>query len=135
MTNSLDIAIMLRALSRICNKSFLKKMFMLQILLLSLFVINRMTQTAESTTCINNYIQRSNVIVNPDGTRGSLKPIDLIRKDCGELCNTSRRGEPGPYFDNVTANINCEALFRNEYIDSGHGLAHAPKEIPKRTYG
>lgn len=122
---------MLRALSRICNKSFLTKMFMLQILLLSLFVINRMTQTAESTTCINNNIQRSNVIVNPDGTRGSLKPIDLIRNDCGELCNTSRRGESGPYFDHVTANINCEALFRNEYIDSGHGLAHAPKEIPK----
>lgn len=72
-------------------------MFVLQILLLSLFVINKMTQTAESTPSINNYIQRSNVIVNPAGTRGSLEPIDLIRNDCGELCNTSRKGEPGPY--------------------------------------
>lgn len=122
---------MMTVLSRIFDKRFLKKMFILQIFLFGLFVINRWSQSVESTTNVKNYIQMSNV--NPDLQleHAFMKPIDLIRNDCGELCNTSRKGQPGPYFDHVTANINCEAIFRNEYIDSGHGLAHAPKEIPK----
>jgi hypothetical protein len=31
----------------------------------------------------------------------------------------------------VTAQVNCQALFKNEFIDRTHGLPHAPKVIPK----
>ncbi|XP_062613056.1 uncharacterized protein LOC134274836 isoform X2 [Saccostrea cucullata] len=58
--------------------------------------------------------------------------IEVIRSDCGQLCNTSRLGTAGPYFDHITAPINCIAIFRNEYIDKGHGLKVAPKKIPER---
>lgn len=60
----------------------------------------------------------------------NFDPIEKIRADCGELCNTSRTGTPGKYFDQIKASINCKALFQNEYIDKGHELPHAPKEIP-----
>ena len=53
-----------------------------------------------------------------------------IRNACGELCNTTRKASSGPFFDYVTANINCNALLKNEYIDRQHGLPHAPKHIP-----
>ncbi|XP_062613058.1 uncharacterized protein LOC134274836 isoform X4 [Saccostrea cucullata] len=58
--------------------------------------------------------------------------IEQIRRDCGQLCNTSRPGTPGPYFNHVTAPINCEAIFKNEFIDKGHGLKVAPRKIPDR---
>jgi hypothetical protein len=38
---------------------------------------------------------------------------------------------PGPYFNHVTAQVNCQAPFKNEFIDRTHGLPHAPKVIPK----
>lgn len=61
----------------------------------------------------------------------NLDPISSIKKACGELCDTTRKGRPGPYFDQVTADINCKAIYLNKHIDRGHGLQHAPKNIPK----
>jgi hypothetical protein len=31
------------------------------------------------------------------------EPLEVIRRDCGELCNTSRDASPGPCFNHVTA--------------------------------
>ncbi|VDI43624.1 Hypothetical predicted protein [Mytilus galloprovincialis] len=59
-----------------------------------------------------------------------LEDIHKTRLVCGQLCNTSRKGNPGIFFDKITAIINCEALFQNEYVDSSHGLEHAPRKIP-----
>ncbi|CAC5362041.1 unnamed protein product [Mytilus coruscus] len=59
--------------------------------------------------------------------------LDEIKKTkliCGQLCNTSRKGTPGVFFDKITATIHCEALFQNKYVDSSHGLEHAPRKIP-----
>ena len=56
--------------------------------------------------------------------------LDKILQDCGELCNTSRDGIPGPFFNHVKANIQCDRLFRNMDIDRGHGETHAPEDIP-----
>ena len=56
--------------------------------------------------------------------------LNAILRDCGQLCNTSRKGLPGPYFDRVTAPIECMALFENDYIDLGHGKPVAPKDFP-----
>lgn len=61
---------------------------------------------------------------------GEDHPLSIIKRDCGDLCNTTRKGFPGPYFEYVTAPVNCKALFKNEYIDRNHGLPSAPKQIP-----
>ncbi|CAC5400603.1 unnamed protein product [Mytilus coruscus] len=64
----------------------------------------------------------------------SLDAVEYIRKDCGELCETNAMGVPGPYFDQITVPIDCQALFKNEHIDRGHGLSIAPKTIPKHLH-
>ena len=64
-------------------------------------------------------------------TLSESHPLTSIKQACGELCDLTRRGFPGPYFDHVTAAINCRALFKNEYIDNNHGLPQAPKQIPE----
>ena len=56
--------------------------------------------------------------------------LEKILQDCGELCNTSRDGTPGPFFNHVKANIQCDRLFGNMDIDRGHGERHAPEDIP-----
>ena len=56
--------------------------------------------------------------------------LEKIWHDCGELCDTSRDGMGGAYFNHTKANIQCDRLFRNEDIDRGHGKTHAPKDIP-----
>ena len=56
--------------------------------------------------------------------------LENIWQDCGELCNTSRGGLSGPYFNHINTTIQCQKLFRNEDVDRGHGETHAPKEIP-----
>ncbi|CAG2206521.1 unnamed protein product [Mytilus edulis] len=61
----------------------------------------------------------------------TLDAVAFIGMDCGKLCETNVKGIPGPYFDHITVPIDCQALFKNEYIDRGHGLSHAPKTIPK----
>ena len=53
--------------------------------------------------------------------------LNAILRDCGQLCDTSQKGSPGPYFDHVTAPIDYMALFKNAYIDLGHGQSVAPK--------
>ena len=61
----------------------------------------------------------------------NFRYLEKIWQDCGELCNTSRDGLSGPYFNHVKVTIQCNKLFRNEDFDRGHGEARAPKEIPK----
>ena len=61
----------------------------------------------------------------------NFRYLENIWQDCGELCNTSRDGISGPYFNLVNTTIQCKKLFKNEDFDRGHGEAHAPKEIPK----
>ncbi|CAG2219488.1 unnamed protein product [Mytilus edulis] len=60
--------------------------------------------------------------------------VESIRNDCGKLCETKEKGVSGPYFDQITVPIDCQALFKNEQIDRGHGLSNAPKTIPKNIY-
>lgn len=61
----------------------------------------------------------------------NITPLEKIRRDCGELCDTSRLGTPGPFFDHITAKIKCQALFKNSLIDREHGQVEAPNKIPK----
>jgi hypothetical protein len=50
-----------------------------------------------------NYFEDSNSKL-PTPIRPT-EPLEVIRRDCGELCNTSRDGSPGPYFNHVTAKV------------------------------
>ncbi|VDI41410.1 Hypothetical predicted protein [Mytilus galloprovincialis] len=86
-----------------------------------------------SKTClINMYNNKRNTSIRyiPDPRKPS-DPLDTIRLDCGQLCNTTRKGSPGLFFDHITSSINCGKIFRNKNIDRAHGLLHAPKTIPK----
>jgi hypothetical protein len=56
--------------------------------------------------------------------------LNAILRDCGQLCDTSRKGPPGPYFDHVTAPFDCMALFKNDHINVGHCQSVAPTEMP-----
>ena len=44
------------------------------------------------------------------------KQVNAILRDCGQLCVTSGKGSLLPYFDHVTAPINCMALFKIHYV-------------------
>ena len=68
-----------------------------------------------------------------DMDKTELRKINSIRNSCGQLCDTSRLGTPGPFFDHVTAPINCKAIYNNPYIDEGHS-GPAPKKIPKEFW-
>ena len=72
-----------------------------------------------------------------DGEQRFTKTFNYLEKiwhDCGELCNTSRDGIGGAYFNHMRANIQCDRLFRNEDIDRGHGERDAPKDIPEELW-
>lgn len=60
----------------------------------------------------------------------AMNPLNKIRTDCGELCDISRKGVSGMFFDEIKASVDCKALFKNEFIDRGHDLPKAPKEMP-----
>jgi hypothetical protein len=44
---------------------------------------------------VNYFEESNNKLPTP------IQPLEVIRRDCGELCNTSRDGSPGPYFNLV----------------------------------
>ena len=60
--------------------------------------------------------------------------LETIWHDCGELCNTSRGGIGGAYFNQTKANIQCDRLFRNEDIDRGHAERDALQDIPEELW-
>ena len=80
---------------------------------------------------ISNRLFKHHPIAKPMPEFKNFRYLENIWKDCGELCNTSRDGLSGPYFNHVKANVQCKKLFGNEDFDRGHGEAHAPKKIPK----
>ena len=45
--------------------------------------------------------------------------IQAIKQDCGEVCDTSEnlKVTPGPIFDQVHKNFNCDGLFSSKHID------------------
>nr|XP_022341369.1 uncharacterized protein LOC111135518 isoform X2 [Crassostrea virginica]XP_022341370.1 uncharacterized protein LOC111135518 isoform X2 [Crassostrea virginica] len=62
-----------------------------------------------------------------------VQKINSIRNSCGQLCDTSRQGTPGPFFDHVTAPVDCKAIYNNPFIDEGNS-GPPPKKIPKEFW-
>lgn len=80
---------------------------------------------------LNTYNNKNEISHTKKLYNTTVDGLELIRQDCGMLCNTSQKGMPGPYFDHITAPVDCLALFKNDHIDKGHGLERAPWKIPK----
>ncbi|XP_076071098.1 uncharacterized protein LOC143042580 [Mytilus galloprovincialis] len=107
-----------------CYKKF-KRLRMVAVTLVILFVcIYKVYYEKNSSNILGNKTEEHY-------PQDLLDAVEYIRKDCGELCATSATGVKGPYFDQITVPIDCQALFENEHIDRGHGLSIAPKTIPK----
>lgn len=56
--------------------------------------------------------------------------LDSIIKSCGEVCDTTIKGKPDKYFDQVTKNFDCPALFSNPDIDLPLQVERPPRKIP-----
>lgn len=57
--------------------------------------------------------------------------IASVKKSCGEICDTTIVGKPGKYFDEVTKNVDCPALFSNSDLDRPSVFEEPPMRIPK----
>ena len=85
---------------------------------------NRKTETVEDSLKLKS---------EQDMDKTELQKINSIRNSCGQLCDTSRPGTPGPFFDHETAPIDCKAIYNYPYIDEGH-FGPAPQKIPKEFW-
>lgn len=88
-----------------------------------IFIALYISKENYNKTITEDYLNETCIDIN-------LKYIDLIRNDCGKLCNTSRQGIRGRFFDYISSEVNCRDLFLNPYIDQSHGCSEAPKSIP-----
>lgn len=79
---------------------------------------------------INNHIQKEINSSRTERIKEPLKRIEIIRDICGELCNTTRNGTYGHFFNHINSTVNCKALFKTDYFDQSHGSLHAPQTIP-----
>ena len=52
--------------------------------------------------------------------KGAFGYLSSIKEDCGELCDTTRSGKPGIYFDQISAEVNCDKLIGNPHWDRPH---------------
>lgn len=62
------------------------------------------------------------VIKNPDPMQKTLERIKMIKKDCGDLCDTTKKIEPGEFIGSVTAKVDCPGLFESPHIQHGGDL-------------
>ena len=65
-----------------------------------------------------HYNEDKNVDVLP--MKKLKRNLDLIKEDCGEVCDTSDNfvKKPGLYFDKIVKNIECDFLFESPLIES-----------------
>merc|ERR1712013_255556 len=58
----------------------------------------------------------------PDPMQKTLERIKLIKEDCGELCDTTKKIEPGVFMGSVTAKVDCPLLFESPHLHHGGDL-------------
>jgi hypothetical protein len=63
-----------------------------------------------------------------------LERIKGVQKVCGDLCNSSLRGSPSKYFDNIRVPVNCPAIFGEARIDAPREQTLAPEDLPSEFY-
>ena len=74
---------------------------------------------------------KKNELTNKEIYANLKKSLESIKKSCGDICDQTIKGQPGPFFDHIKKSVNCEALFSNPEIDILSDFPHPPKRIPK----
>lgn len=57
-------------------------------------------------------------IVSPSKELLLRQHIDLVRKGCADICNTSITGPDGQFYPQLVKNVDCPALWANKHIDA-----------------
>ena len=53
--------------------------------------------------------------------------LNLIKKSCGEVCDTNITGIPSEPYDIIQKNIQCKALFENPVLDAASQYDEPPQ--------
>lgn len=68
--------------------------------------------------------------------------INMIKLDCGEVCDTSLEGEPGKYYNKIEKHFDCDALMGSDVMelsltkDTPPRLHEVPEDVQKLySYG
>jgi hypothetical protein len=69
---------------------------------------------------------RDDLLVIDDSVR--LR-IEKVRDLCGDLCDTSKRGLNGLFFDEISAHVDCQSIF-DDLMDAPREQRYAPKYLP-----
>ena len=123
---------MMKTALQMVRREKLFQCLMILMFVMTFYLLSSLKQT-------NNYIPDtlgdiSELKEDKDIDKNELKKINSIRESCGALCNTSRPGSSGPYFNHVTAPVDCKAIYSNPYIDEGHKFKAASRKIPKELW-
>lgn len=117
--------------------SILRKHILSSIIHIRTFYNDSLSKTVAITT--NGYLtehfrQKSlngtNIPLHKPQTDQLVDRIEMIRLNCGQLCNTSRSGTPGLYYQHISSSVDCIALYRNDYIDKAHEFKLNPRKMP-----
>jgi len=73
---------------------------------------------------------RSRAPVDFEQYGAMLERIKGVQRACGALCNSSLKGSPSKYFDNIRAPVNCDAIFVDSRIDAPREQPLAPEDLP-----
>lgn len=73
---------------------------------------------------------RKEAPVDFDQYNAMLKRIKTVQASCGQLCNSSLKGTPSKYFDNIRVPVDCNAIFKEALIDSPREQTVAPEDLP-----
>lgn len=72
--------------------------------------------------------------VNYDEYNAMITRIKGVQQTCGQLCNSSLKGNPGKYFDTIRVPVDCPAIFRETRIDAPREQRLAPEDLPSEFF-
>lgn len=113
------------------------------LLLLAVYLQGELSQGGSAPASSSDTAPASVLQINPSLARNALdrsiiKRLNSILQSCGELCNTDRPLQPGPfqdisstnYFKVSSAPVQCRRLYTNKDLDAPREQAEAPQDIP-----
>lgn len=68
---------------------------------------------------------------NQDAYAKLKKTMEIVKGFCGQVCDTTLKGQPGKYFDELKKDINCPVLFKTAELDYNSDFKEPPMRIPK----
>jgi len=118
-----------------CPRALRQGSIGLGIILLSLWVFDfvRVDEMLCPRTTISRWVKQRTP-VEYDQYTAMLERIRGVQKSCGQLCNSSLRGTPSTYFDNIRVPVDCHAIFRDASIDAPREQPLAPEDLPSEFF-